>query len=201
MVCFVRVIQSWKNIHRKVEQVPWKNEQLLTVVSPRLSRLWGLEAVEWEPGNCSVEKKKQENESKMQEKQEKAKERMNRCVACCWGMSGANEVIRRVLGFSALRRERSRWSELWWRRRKPPPLLVSTDKFKMLGTDDSRGAFKRFWVFFVGMPWAYLKADGKALVEGDVEYLREGLVNSFSQDVGGDGIQVKKELVFDGGGG
>ena len=35
----------------------------------------------------------------------------------------------------------------------------------------------------------------------DVEYLREGLVNSFSQDVGGDGIQVKKELVFDGGGG
>ena len=71
----------------------------------------------------------------------------------------------------------------------------------MVGTDDSRGAFKRFWVFFVGMPWAYLKADGKALVEGDVEYLREGLVNSFSQDVGGDGIQVKKELVFDGGGG
>ena len=33
----------------------------------------------------------------------------------------------------------------------------------------------------------------------DVEYLREGLVNSFSQGVGGDGIQVKKELVFDGG--
>lgn len=46
----------------------------------------------------------------MQEKQEKAKERMNSSVECCWGMSRVNEVIRRLLGFSALRREWSEWT-------------------------------------------------------------------------------------------
>lgn len=53
----------------------------------------------------------------------------------------------------------------------------------------------------MGKPWAYLKADGKDLVEGDVEHLTEVLINSLCQDVGGDGMQVKKELMFDGGGG
>lgn len=48
-----------------------------------------------------LRKQKQENESKMQEKQEKAKERVNSSVECCWGMSRVSEVIRRVLGFSA----------------------------------------------------------------------------------------------------